>query len=491
MSLTTPSATPWARTTPHTRHRRVEPAHAARAEASLVVARSSSASHGGGGNDARPPPRAAPVRGRRRLTSRGYPASSRREREEHPPGRGGDDRETVRDEARAAPTPAAPSPDGLDLAMAMDGADFFPARRPRPARSSPSFTVRTSSGRPSAREEERRAAAAPRATPPTAARGGGPGTIGGGDGGDDDEDEARFDELLSRVSSARRPTRRGVGPTDRTARRSFAGKNAGKLPETLDALVVVEGVNDAKAVQRAFRPRSGCRVLKGAYDAAAGHYDVPDAVVADIARIAEAGTRVVVLTDSDVAGRQMRGKIVRQAPDAYHAFLGTHLSSARADTATHRAGNVGVEHASAENLRDAVAGARRAACAGGSAGVSRREFTRGDLERWGLCGPSEGAPDPRWSAFGRVGERRRLVGEYLGVGECDAKQLVRQLNLFFTRAEVDAALSMLPGEGEAVPRKMTDGRADRMVAKPNGDDDEEEFDLYAYYPPGVAPPGFE
>ena len=68
---------------------------------------------------------------------------------------------------------------------------------------------------------------------------------------------------------------------------------------------------------------------------------------------------------------------------------------------------------------------------------------------------------------------------------------MRQLNLFFTRAEVDVALSMLPGEGEAVPRKMTDGRADRMVAKPNGDDDEEEFDLYAYYPPGVAPPGFE
>lgn len=485
MSLTTPSATPWARTTPHTRHRRVEPAHAARAEASLVVARSSSASHEEGGNDARPPPRAAPVRGRRRLTSRGYPASSRREREEHPPGRGGDDRETVGpDEARAAPTkPAAQSPDGLDLAMAMDGADFFPARRPRPARPSPSFTVRTSSGRPSTREEERRAATAPRATPTTArARDGRPKRT-SADWDTAGDADARFDELLSRA---------GVGPTDPTAReRSFAGKTSGKLPETLDALVVVEGVNDAKAVQRAFRPRSGCRVLKGAYDAAAGHYDVPDAVVADIARIAEAGTRVVVLTDSDVAGRQMRGKIVRQAPDAYHAFLGTHLSSARADTATHRAGNVGVEHASAENLRDAVAGARRAACAGGSAGVSRREFTRGDLERWGLCGPSEGAPDPRWSAFGGVGERRRLVGEYLGVGECDAKQLVRQLNLFFTRAEVDAALSMLPGEGEAVPRKMTDGRADRMVAKPNGDDDEEEFDLYAYYPPGVAPPGFE
>lgn len=481
MSLTTPSATPWARTTPHTRHRRVEPAHVARAEASLD-SQSSSASRGGGGKDAPPPPRAAPVRGRRRLTSRGYPASSRREREEHSAGRGGDDRETVGpDEARAAPTqPAAPSPDGLDLAMAMDGADFFPARRPRPARPSPSFTVRTSSGRPSAREEERRAATAPRATPTTAARDGRPKRT-SADWDTAGDADARFDELLSRAGVA--------PPTDPTARRSFAGKNSGKLPETLDALVVVEGINDATAVQRAFRPRRGCRVLKGAYDAAAGHYDVPDAVVADIARISASGTRVVVLTDSDVAGRQMRGKIVREAPGAYHAFLGTHLSSAKEDTATHRAGNVGVEHASVENLRNAVAGARRAACAGGSAGVSRREFSREDLERWGLCGPNSGAPDPRWSAFGGVGERRRLVGEYLGVGECDAKQLVRQLNLFFTRAEAEAALSMLPGEGESVPRKMTDGRADRM-AKLN-EDDEEEFDLYAYYPPGVAPPGFE
>jgi hypothetical protein len=186
----------------------------------------------------------------------------------------------------------------------------------------------------------------------------------------------------------------------------------------------------------------------------------------------------------------MRGVVVREVPSALHAFLGTHLSSAKTDTATHKAGNVGVEHASIEDIRTAVAQARPAASAGGSAGVSRREFDRADLEKWGLCGPPVGAPDPKWSAFGGVTERRRLVGEYLGVGDCDAKQLVRQLNLFFTREEADAAIEAVPKEGQAMPEKMTDGGADRKGTAVNGDDGE-DFDLYTYYPPGVAPPGFE
>ena len=116
----------------------------------------------------------------------------------------------------------------------------------------------------------------------------------------------------------------------------------------VDALIVVEGSNDQRAVERAVAPRRGCRILKGSYDAAAGHYDVPDVVIAKLAAAANDGARVVVLTDSDVAGRQMRGVVVREVPSALHAFLGTHLSSAKTDTATHKAGNVGVEHASVE-----------------------------------------------------------------------------------------------------------------------------------------------
>ena len=143
----------------------------------------------------------------------------------------------------------------------------------------------------------------------------------------------------------------------------------------VDALIVVEGSNDQRAVERAVAPRRGCRILKGSYDAAAGHYDVPDVVIAKLAAAANDGVRVVVLTDSDVAGRQMRGVVVREVPSALHAFLGTHLSSAKTDTATHKAGNVGVEHASVKDIRTAVAQARPAASAGGSAGYRAASST--------------------------------------------------------------------------------------------------------------------
>ena len=405
------------------------------------------------------------------------------------PRRGDDDGTVQEPPVEAAPEPPPSPDDGMDLMMDMDGSDFFSSRRSkRDAPPKPSFKARTSAGRPnvgkrqpSAARPADGAASRPTRSPPRA-KGQRENELNKRiDGGDNTSsaaspEDARYDELLTRVSSPPKPA----------SRRPDVRGSA----NAVDALIVVEGSNDQRAVERAIAPRRGCRILKGSYDAAAGHYDVPDVVIAKLAAAANDGVRVVVLTDSDVAGRQMRGVVVREVPSALHAFLGTHLSSAKTDTATHKAGNVGVEHASVEDIRTAVAQARPAASAGGSAGVSRREFDRDDLEKWGLCGPPVGAPDPKWSAFGGVTERRRLVGEYLGVGDCDAKQLVRQLNLFFTREEANAAIEALPKEGQAMPEKMTDGGADRKGTAVNGDD-EEDFDLYTYYPPGVAPPGFE
>ena len=405
------------------------------------------------------------------------------------PRRGDDDGTVQEPPVEAAPEPPPSPDDGMDLMMDMDGSDFFSSRRSkRDAPPKPSFKARTSAGRPnvgkrqpSAARPADGAASRPTRSPPRA-KGQRENELNKRiDGGDNTSssaspEDARYDELLTRVSSPPKPA----------SRRPDVRGSA----NAVDALIVVEGSNDQRAVERAIAPRRGCRILKGSYDAAAGHYDVPDVVIAKLAAAANDGVRVVVLTDSDVAGRQMRGVVVREVPSALHAFLGTHLSSAKTDTATHKAGNVGVEHASVEDIRTAVAQARPAASAGGSAGVSRREFDRDDLEKWGLCGPPVGAPDPKWSAFGGVTERRRLVGEYLGVGDCDAKQLVRQLNLFFTREEANAAIEALPKEGQAMPEKMTDGGADRKGTAVN-EDDEEDFDLYTYYPPGVAPPGFE
>lgn len=74
-------------------------------------------------------------------------------------------------------------------------------------------------------------------------------------------------------------------------------------------MVVVEGLNDARAVQAAGLTCDTV-ILKGSYDSKAGHYNVPADVIRKLAATAEDGGRVVVLTDSDTAGRQLRSRYV-------------------------------------------------------------------------------------------------------------------------------------------------------------------------------------
>lgn len=292
------------------------------------------------------------------------------------------------------------------------------------------------------------------------------------------------------ASAAAEGPRRGGRRIESSSARRPRASSPSSPPPSFDGAIVVEGANDRAAVLRAVRPSRGVILLKGAYDARSGHHVVPADVTRDVVQLCADAVDVVVLTDSDVAGRQLRSRLVQDAPLCLHAFIGTHLSSAAEDTEWHRAGNVGVEHAAPEAIRDAVAARRAAHSAGGSSGISRDEFSRSDLERWGLCGPlGESAPDPRWRAFGGVATRRRLVGERLGVGDCDAKQLTRQLNLFFAREEAEAAVAALPEEGEAAPAKMTDGGADR-AAGDFREEGEGELDIFAYLAPGEAPPGF-
>ena len=260
-------------------------------------------------------------------------------------------------------------------------------------------------------------------------------------------------------------------------------RSSSMVETRMDAAIAVEGANDARAVRAAVRPRHGVVLLKGAYDAKSGHHVVPADVVARLAAMATRGVDVVVLTDADVAGRQLRTRVVLEVPSARHAFLSARESVAAKRTRWHEAGNVGVEHAAPEAVARALAGARVAHSDGKNTGVTRDAFDRARLEKAGLCGPlGSAAPDARWSKLGGVARRRRLVGEFLGVGDCDAKQLVRQLNLFFTEAEFEAAVNALPGEGEEAPARAPEAFADA--------DGGAGVDVWAYVPPGEAPPGF-
>ena len=269
--------------------------------------------------------------------------------------------------------------------------------------------------------------------------------------------------------------------------------------EKCELVIIVEGGADVRTVRsRGGFTRERAKVLairhRGAFRRRPNaDWEVRDERMDEIARLREKyDAPIVVLFDCDAAGRQLRNAFLKRFPEASHAFLGAHESSAKEDTKWHAVGNVGVEHGEGEDIARAIANARRA-------DPTRSVFTRANLLEWGLVADDARA-DETWAEFGGVRERRRLVGEYLGVGECDSRQLIRQLNLFFTEDEVRDAMEALPKRGEPVPRKMTDGRAD--ATRRQGDDDadssEDEFDIdslgfdpMAYIPPGRAPPGFE
>ena len=85
---------------------------------------------------------------------------------------------------------------------------------------------------------------------------------------------------------------------------------------------------------------------------------------------------------------------------------------------------------------------------------------------------------------------QRTINSHLATGLTNTEQttgiitqLVRQLNLFFAEEEFEAAVDALPGEGAAKPRK----RSPESFADAHGGGD---VDVWAYVPPGEAPPGF-
>lgn len=98
----------------------------------------------------------------------------------------------------------------------------------------------------------------------------------------------------------------------------------------------------------------------------------------------------------------------------------------------HEEGNLGVEHASP----CAIVAALKGAC---PPQEGRCEFRREHLETLGLVTEM----DSRANADNRrAPEMRQMVGRLLGIGRCNAKQMLHQLNRFgFERGEVEVAVA--------------------------------------------------
>ncbi|WP_245630129.1 ribonuclease M5 [Alicyclobacillus acidiphilus] len=162
-------------------------------------------------------------------------------------------------------------------------------------------------------------------------------------------------------------------------------------------IVVVEGIHDKQRVLEAVDAdvivlggdRLGYRVLQ-------------------LLRKAAANRGVIVLTDPDGPGERIRRRIDQSVPGCKHAYI------SRADAAS--PAGLGVEHACAQAVRAALLSVRPIGDEWPKGTDRSGVFTQADLLAHGLLAHPDAA------------NRRRIVGEALGIGYGNAKAFLHKLN---------------------------------------------------------------
>lgn len=177
----------------------------------------------------------------------------------------------------------------------------------------------------------------------------------------------------------------------------------------IDRAIVVEGQHDAAAVQGAVL---GYTIPTHGFGITQETWTLIDK--------AQKSTGIIVFTDPDHAGEQIRRRILERFPDAGQAWL------TRAEA--NRNGKPGIEHASAESIREALSAYRA---------PDQRENPEPDLSMEDLFAAGL-AGDPGALA------RRTEAGRRLGIGGGNSKAFLRKLNQFkITRKEFDEVVHAL------------------------------------------------
>lgn len=167
-----------------------------------------------------------------------------------------------------------------------------------------------------------------------------------------------------------------------------------KIKET----IVVEGRDDSAAINRAVEAHTiqthGFGISAETWQLIQKAYDT---------------TGIIVFTDPDFAGEQIRKRIMDKFPKAGQAYLDRLDASA--------GGDVGIENGSPETIRAALSKCKY---------MNRTEpeiFTREDLITAGLWGGPNSA------------EKRRKTGKLLGIGYGNCNSFLKKLNQFLISKE--------------------------------------------------------
>lgn len=159
-------------------------------------------------------------------------------------------------------------------------------------------------------------------------------------------------------------------------------------------IIVVEGRDDISAVKRAV----DAELIE------VNGFAVKKKKTLEKIKFAAEQKGVIVLTDPDFAGEQIRKTIENYVPDVKHAYI-SRSEGTKKD-------NIGVENAAPEAIISALKAAKF------KNAEKREEFSMSDLIEYGLAGGRDSK------------NKRQLVGTELRIGYSNAKQFLNKLNYF-------------------------------------------------------------
>jgi len=169
-------------------------------------------------------------------------------------------------------------------------------------------------------------------------------------------------------------------------------------------IIVVEGKSDISAVKRAV----DAEVI------ATSGLGINENII-KIIKKASKNRGIIILTDPDFPGKKIRNILSEEIENCKHAYISR--DKAKKD------GDIGVENASPEDIREALKNARA------EISDSVGEFTNKDMIYYGLAGNDNAS------------KRRGFLGDELAIGYCSAKQFLKRLNSFgITREELEKAI---------------------------------------------------
>ena len=175
-------------------------------------------------------------------------------------------------------------------------------------------------------------------------------------------------------------------------------------------IIVVEGRDDTAAINRAVDAQT---IETHGYGIRRETWELIDKAYGD------PNLGIIIFTDPDHAGNEIRRRVRERCPGAKEAFL------TKADAS--KDGDIGIENAAPEAIIEALSKVAEAT----PMGVEKHlpEFTKEDLIKNGLSGASDSA------------EMREALGKALGIGTGNSGAFLKKLNYFgITREAFNEAL---------------------------------------------------